>query len=207
MNKEQRNSLRKKMLAKRDRLSDVEREEKSSRITSSVMALSDMNRAHVILVYMHFRSEVQTSVIIRQMLARKQQVTIPYTHVRTSHLSAIEITDTETQVTSGYCGIPEPLPEQVEHASCDPKKIDVVIVPGSVFDRSGGRLGYGGGYYDRFLAQQAPQAVKIGLAFELQLVDRVPVEPHDQFMDFIVTEKNLYDCRRNGNAKNNCVSR
>ncbi|MHB8809208.1 MAG: 5-formyltetrahydrofolate cyclo-ligase, partial [Desulfobulbaceae bacterium] len=60
----------------------------------------------------------------------------------------------------------------------------------------GGRLGYGGGYYDRFLALEAPQALRIALAFGLQVVEQVPVEPHDQLMDFVVTEANLYDCRR-----------
>lgn len=78
----------------------------------------------------------------------------------------------------------------------EPASIDVVIIPGSVFDRQGGRLGYGGGYYDRFLAQAAPQALRVALAYELQLVDAIKLQPHDQLMDWLVTEKTSYHCRR-----------
>jgi 5-formyltetrahydrofolate cyclo-ligase len=78
----------------------------------------------------------------------------------------------------------------------DPASIDTVLIPGSVFDVTGGRLGYGGGFYDRFLSNSAPQATRIGLAFSRQLVDRVPMEPHDQYMDFLVTEEQIFDCKR-----------
>jgi 5-formyltetrahydrofolate cyclo-ligase len=200
MSKEHRNTMRQKVLARRDRLSGIERGEKSISISSRVMALPEITVARIVLVYMHFRSEVQTSEMIRQMFAAHQTVTIPHARPDTSHLVAVSVTDLDQHVAPGYCGIPEPLPERIENASCDPKTIDAVIIPGSVFDRCGGRLGYGGGYYDRFLTTDAPGAVRIGLAFELQMVDRVPVEPHDQLMDFVVTEENLYDCRRNRDA-------
>ena len=200
MSKEHRNTMRQEVLTTRDRLSSIERLEKSISISSQVMALSEVTVAQIVQVYMHFRSEVQTSEIIRQMFVANQIVTIPYTNPDKSQLVAVRVTDLNQQVAPGYCGIPEPLLELVENASCDPVTIDVVIIPGSVFDRCGGRLGYGGGYYDRFLTIDAPNALRIGLAFELQLVDKVPVEPHDQLMDFVVTEENLYDCRRNRNA-------
>ena len=200
MSKEYRNTIRKKVLAMRDNLSSIERREKSISISSQVMALPEVIGAQIVLVYMHFRSEVQTSEMIRQMFAANQIVTIPYTCPDISHLIAVKVTSLEQQVTSGYCGIPEPIPELIESSSCDPVTIDMVIVPGSVFDRCGGRLGYGGGYYDRFLTADAPDALRIGFAFELQMVDKVPIEPHDQFMDFVVTEENLYDCRSNRHA-------
>ena len=200
MSKEQRNTLRQKVLATRDRLSSLERREKSISISSRVMGLPEVTVAQIVLIYMHFRSEVQTSEIISQMFTANQIVTIPSTCTDISQLVAVKVTNLEQQVTPGYYGIPEPRPELIESSSCDPATIDVVIVPGSVFDRFGGRLGYGGGYYDRLLTNDAPGAVRIGIAFELQLVDRVPVEPHDQFMDFVVTEKNLYDCRSNRHA-------
>ncbi|MCW5213519.1 hypothetical protein VU04_11495, partial [Desulfobulbus sp. TB] len=64
------------------------------------------------------------------------------------------------------------------------------------FDPLGGRLGYGGGYYDRFLTQDAPQAQRIGLAYTQQMVEQVPMEPHDQYMDMIITEEQVYQCRK-----------
>ena len=200
MSKEHRNTLRQKVLATRDNLSSIERREKSIAISSRLMGVSEVTVAQIVLIYMHFRSEVQTSDIIGQMFAANQIVTIPYTCSDISQLIAVKVTNLEQQVTPGYCGIPEPRPELIENSSCDPATIDLVIIPGSVFDKYGGRLGYGGGYYDRLLSNEAPGAVRIGIAFELQLVDRVPVESHDQFMDFVVTEKNLYDCRSNRHA-------
>lgn len=86
-------------------------------------------------------------------------------------------------------GVPEPDPE-VSTGVCV-SEIDVVLVPGMAFDRAGRRLGRGGGFYDRFLAL-IPQAVRIGIAFEEQVVDRVPSESHDQSIDLLVTPSGLF---------------
>lgn len=200
MNKEQRNAIRKQILAARDRLSNYECEEQSSSISSRLMPMQEIIDAGIVFVYMHFRSEVQTNLIINRLLNKGKTVAIPKTLPAQSRLVAVKITDPDHQVDPGYCGIPEPKEEIIETESCNPEAIDVVIVPGSVFDKQGGRLGYGGGYYDRFLVNDAPNALRIGLAFELQITERVPVEPHDQLMDYIITEENFYDCRRNRHA-------
>ena len=90
----------------------------------------------------------------------------------------------------GFQGIPEPVfhPDRV----FAPEALDVVVLPGLLFDRNGNRLGYGGGYYDRFLATQAPQALRVGLAFARQLADApIPAEPHDMRLDMLVTEAEI----------------
>jgi 5-formyltetrahydrofolate cyclo-ligase len=207
MNHEERNTMRRQTLTLRDSIPVHERAEKSLGISSRVMAIPEIKGAATILVYMHFRSEVQTTELINRILAAGKDLAIPRTLPATLQLAAVRITDLDTQIAPGYCGIPEPLPVLAQQASCDPQIIDAVVVPGSVFDRFGGRLGYGGGFYDRFLTTAAPGAARVGLAFELQMVDKVPVEPHDQFMDFVVTEENLYDCRRNRHAQNSSLSR
>lgn len=205
MNTSDRNRLRRTVLAERDRLSAGERRRKSSLITAHLMEMQELMNAATVLVYMHFRSEVRTLELIRQLLAQGKTVAIPTTVTVKSRLLAVRITDPKIQVRPGYCGIPEPLPGLIDNSTCNPDDIDAVIVPGAVFDHCGGRLGYGGGYYDRFLALDAPRAVRVGPAFELQLVDRVPVEPHDQFVDFVVTERKVYDCRRYRHAENSCL--
>ena len=73
----------------------------------------------------------------------------------------------------------------------DPKRLEVVLVPGVGFDRRGNRLGQGKGFYDRFLASLSDNTLKVGLAFDCQVVDEVPCDPHDQPMDWIVTESEL----------------
>lgn len=197
MNNENRHTLRERILAVRDKLSSHDCEEKSLSISSRFLNLHEATDARVVFIYMHFRSEVPTHAIISQMLAEGKTVTIPKTISEQSRLIAVKITDPEHQVSPGYCGIPEPSAGLVDIGACNPKSIDIVIIPGSVFDKEGGRMGYGGGYYDRFLANEAPDSIRVGLAFELQIVERVPLEPHDQLMDYVVTEENIYDCRRN----------
>ncbi len=73
----------------------------------------------------------------------------------------------------------------------DPQTVDVVIVPGIAFTAAGDRLGQGGGWYDRFLLRVRPDCVTIGVGFEPQLVDRLPVEPHDVRLDLVVTDAGL----------------
>ena len=125
--------------------------------------------------------------MIRQCLVREKIVAVPYTDVKRRALLSFMIGNPEKDLRPGYCTIPEPDPARA--TLVPPEKIDIAVIPGSVFDIYGGRLGYGGGYYDRFLVNDAPQALRIGFAFEQQLVDRVPLEPHDQPLDILITEK------------------
>jgi len=202
MHIQSRNTLRKITLARRDSLLPVNRIEKSACVVEKLFSLEEVKCASVIFVYMHFRSEVQTLELIKQCIGAGKVITIPFTILTESRLLAVRIKDLERDVEPGYCTIPEPKASLVHDFVVDPSGIDVVVLPGSVFDKSGGRLGYGGGFYDRFLVWDAPQAVRVGLAFELQITEKVPVEPHDQLMDYTVTEENVYDCRRVGHAKN-----
>lgn len=204
---EDRKTLRRHMLAQRDRLSPDELADRSRAITGRVLALPELANAPVIFLYMHFRSEVKTRELFRAFLAQGRTVCVPHTLPGQSRLQAVRITDPEQDLAPGYCGIPEPLPKLLTHSIVHPGEIKAVLVPGAVFDPLGGRLGYGGGYYDRFLALEAPQALRIALAFGLQVAERVPVEPHDQFMDFVVTEEKLYDCRRMRHAQDSRISR
>lgn len=108
------------------------------------------------------------------------------------------------ELTAGPYGIREPdmhVQLAAGHLNALPdalsvQELDVVIVPGVAFDRKGGRLGYGGGYYDRFLPQLRPNALKIGIAYQLQMVEQLPMETHDIPLDLIVTEKSVYHGRR-----------
>ncbi len=196
MKQEERDTLRREVLAARNALPEEERSGKSDVIAETLMAHPSIFRADHVFCYMHYQSEVQTTGLIIALLGAGKTVSVPCTLKDENRLLAVRITDPFSQVVPGYCGIPEPVDRLVEEEQCAPESIDVVIVPGSVFDRHGGRMGYGGGFYDRFFSNGAAAALRIGVAFELQLVDRVPMEPHDQFMDLLVTEKEIYTCRR-----------
>ena len=194
MQRSTRNELRARILAERDALSSIERKKRSKAISQNLWQLEAFTGASYLFCYVNFRSEVETMPLIRQALVHGKQGAVPLTVVKEKRLIPYVIFDPEKDLQPGYCGIPEPQAPTLQIV--DPQKIEVVIVPGSVFDKKGGRLGYGGGYYDRFLANQAPQALRIGIAFDMQVVTELSLLPHDQQMDYLVTEKEVIAIKR-----------
>ena len=191
-----RKEIRKERLAERDQLDAAQRRNKSEQIQSLLLEQPVVAKAKHLFLYVHFRSEVETLALIKHCLAKGKTVSVPVTLRKESRLLAVQITDPATQLQPGCFGILEPTDEQIARATIDPTGIDAILVPGSVFDPLGGRLGYGGGYYDRFLTQDAPQARRIGLAYAFQMVEQVPMEAHDQYMDMIITEQQVYACKK-----------
>ncbi len=187
--KGRRDVLRQEVLARRDQLPAQEWREKSRALALRLGSLGCFNQARAILFFVSFRSEADTFFLIRQALENGVQVAAPLTVSRDKELKIFVIRDLENDLVPGYQGILEPDPRRCPQL--DPALLDLVIVPGSVFDRQGGRMGYGGGYYDRFLANRAPQAVRVGVCFDLQLVDKVAMAAHDQYLDYVVTESQI----------------
>jgi 5-formyltetrahydrofolate cyclo-ligase len=185
----ERQELRRRILAARDILPPAERLRRSSLVSEHLWQMPEFTRASLLFIYVDFRSEVATMPLIRRCLAAGRKVAVPLTRPGEQRLEAYRLTDPDHHLRPGYCSILEPDPRHLEQI--DPEEITAVILPGSVFDRQGGRLGYGGGYYDRFLAATAPAALRFGLAFELQVVEQVPLQPHDQRLDFLVTENGV----------------
>ena len=184
-------SLRKNILLARDSLSSVERQAMSSAIARKVLLLEELVRGRTIFIYVDFRSEVETRFLIGELLKRGKRVVAPVTLVKEKRLLPVEIRDLEKDLVPGYCLIPEPRVAIRKSLRVAASEIEIILLPGSVFDEGGGRLGYGGGYYDRFMAYEAPRARRIGLAFELQVVDSLDLQPHDQKVDLVVTEKRI----------------
>ncbi|MCK4839220.1 MAG: 5-formyltetrahydrofolate cyclo-ligase, partial [Desulfobulbaceae bacterium] len=148
-----------------------------------------------VMFYASFKSEVQTMGAIARCIKQDKRVALPLTSVKEKMLRPYLIKDPTRDLKAGYCSIPEPDPDSA--VLLNPREIDLVIIPGSVFDHNSGRLGYGGGFYDRFLANQAPASFRVALAFELQVIDdRLPLESHDQPLDCLVTEKNIFRFER-----------
>ncbi|OQX14452.1 MAG: 5-formyltetrahydrofolate cyclo-ligase [Desulfobulbaceae bacterium A2] len=201
----QRETMRREGLRHRDAMSLNERQESSRLICERFFASDFFVHTRTLLCYVSYRSEVATEVLLAKCLGAGRQLAVPLTLPREKQILAVVITDPALELHPGYCSIPEPRPELIEARQLDPTLLDLVLVPGAVFDPSGGRLGYGGGFYDRFLHSQAPQALRVALAYEQQLVPRVPVTEHDQAMDIIVTERRTIVCPRSRHAANRCL--
>jgi 5-formyltetrahydrofolate cyclo-ligase len=154
--------------------------------------------ATTVLCFASFRSEVDTAPLVGWCLERGRAVALPRI-MGPRHLEAFAVTDPRRDLVPGRWGIPEPrqgLP------LVDPAAIDVVVVPGAAFDARGGRVGYGGGFYDGFLARMRPGTRRIGICFDLQVVESVPREAHDLCVDLVVTETRTIEtgCRSAGAA-------
>ena len=136
------------------------------------------------MVYASFRSEVDTASVISWCREQGKRIALPkVTGVGT--MEVFLVGDPQVDLEAGVWGIPEPR-SGLERAR--PSEIDVVIVPGVAFDLHGGRLGYGGGYYDTYLPSVPADRLLVGIAFRAQVVDCVPMGPHDRRMDVLVTE-------------------
>jgi 5-formyltetrahydrofolate cyclo-ligase len=182
--------IRKTTLAARNRLTPAEIADKSAAITRTLLSLEPIRNRQTIFVYVSFRSEVATFELIDALLAMGKTVTVPITRVAEKRLDAIRIENPATELEPGYCAIPEPKKEICLAGTIAPTGIETILLPGSVFDLRGGRFGYGGGYYDRFL-EQVPAATRIGLAFDLQIIDKAPLREHDEILDLVITESRV----------------
>lgn len=170
--------IRNDILKKRDLQTQGEIQQKSKKIKERLFSLEDFITSRGILFYYSFRSEVRTDIMIEEALGKKR-VFLP--KVEGKELKIYEIKGMN-ELQKGFCGIFEPKAKRPVSL----EEIEVVIVPGVAFDKRGFRIGYGNGFYDRFLALHRFQ--KIGLAFSLQIIDNIPHTENDIRMDKIITE-------------------
>lgn len=182
--------VRSEVLAQRDKLSGKQRREKSRQIAAALLSSEALLSSTTIFIYVSFRSEVETLAIISELLECGKIVTVPLTRVTQKRLDIVRIKNLETDLIPGYCGIPEPHAELAAAATIPTSELDLIVLPGSVFDERGGRYGYGGGYYDRLLAE-VPGTLRCGLAYELQIKTKLDLQPHDQLLDHVITEQRI----------------
>ena len=181
--------LRRHLLAQRAVLTLVEIEHKSAIIAEYVCALPAFHVSHTVMMYMALPQEVQTTQIIAQARQLQKRIAVPV--VRGDYLRAVELSDDPAQLRRGRFGILEPWgTENV----IQPQEIGYIAVPGIAFDARGGRLGFGKGYYDRFLGQLPATTYRCGLAFGIQVVSCVPQGSHDLRMHSIITEQGYIPC-------------
>lgn len=176
-------SLRDSMLEKRNSLGKEEIAERSIKIKENLFGLDEFKKSKVVMFFVSFGNEVDTHGMIKESLKSKI-VAVP--KVADNEIQPSIMMDFEQLILSGRFGILEP----IEAAKINTKNIHIVIVPAIAFDRKGHRIGYGLGYYDKFLAK-VPKALKIGLAFDFQVVDKLPIETHDIPVNLIVTDKGI----------------
>jgi len=185
-------SLRDVLLKKRDSIKPEEKKAKEAAIKKRLLALVDFKKAKSILFYASFRSEVNTISCIQYALKQKKKIALPLVDEKKRKLRLYKIKDV-SELVAGYMGIPEP--GITRGREVDIKDIDAVLVPGAGFDAKGNRLGYGFGYYDKLLSKSKRHITAIALAFEEQIVQKVPNEKHDIKIDKIITDERVINCK------------
>lgn len=179
------NSLRKSVLSFRISLDKNDVLSMSEDIFRQFLSIEKIQSSSKFMLYVDFRNEVATRDIISKLLDLGKEVYLPVTLKEEKKLIPKRIFSLDDLISGAY-GILEP---RIDAPIIDPSLLDVVVVPGSVFDKNGYRTGYGGGYYDRFL--ESTNAIRVGVCFDFQLVDDVFPEEHDKRMNFIITEKSI----------------
>jgi 5-formyltetrahydrofolate cyclo-ligase len=178
------------MLNRRNALPPLEILTLSNVIIAQLKTLSSYISASTILSYISFGTEVNTHGLIKSLLNDPtKEVVVPVVADRTQRRLALTTLNDWTDLSTGTYGILEPK-GQLRHRRL-PGEVDLCLIPGLAFDLYGHRIGYGGGYFDRLLKDI--EGNKVGLAYDFQVVDRVPYEQHDEQVDVIVSDKRLFD--------------
>lgn len=181
------------MLRKRDMLPGDDAAGLSARIERHLAEFDLYNCAASIGCYLSFQREVDTRAIIAHALRSGKRVAAPRLQGR-RRMEHAGVDDPE-RLLPGPLGILQPDPGAAAIASPD---LDLIIIPGLAFTTRGARLGFGGGYYDTYLAGRTGPV--LGLAYGFQILDHIPQEPHDCRVDWVVTENGPIDCRAAGSA-------
>ena len=185
--------LRKEILTKRSLLTQENIQEYSNKIQNTLYEMDEYKNAKRIMCFVSNGSEVDTHPLIDRAILDGKSIVVPITVSKTKELLVSDLFSL-SELEVGFYNIEVPKKEFLRLV--DPRTIDLVLVPGVALAKDGYRVGYGGGYYDRFLAKLDSSIPKIALGFDLQVVDEVPTEHFDISVDLILTEKGIIDCSK-----------
>ena len=187
----EKSTLRKQILQKLSKLDITVHNEYSNHIHRKVLVEEKIKNAQVIGITLSSFPEVDTWELIEKLWALGKQVAVPKCEPKTRRMTFYEITSFN-QLEIVYMKLNEPIASLTR--PLDAAQIDVLIVPGVVFNKKGYRIGFGGGYYDRFLSDY--NGWTFSLAFESQMVDELPIEQFDLPVQCILTETQRYLCSK-----------
>ena len=188
--------LRKKWMNKRNKIAKNEGDKKSEQIRKKVLSLKEVNESKNIMIYVSYRSEVSTDKLIISLLNNNKKIFAPYCIKDEKRMEIVEIKNPAQDLEKGAYGIKEPA-KRIRNDKIDPENLDIVIVPAVAFSKNGYRIGYGGGYYDRFLERLSNKTISIGINYEEMLFNAVPKEDHDLAVDMVITDKRILRINNN----------
>lgn len=187
--------LRRRILNERKNINIVKKKEMDNKILGKLYDSEYYRKSKKIFIYVSFDSEINTRGIISKALMENKKIYVPRTEFKTRIMDSVEIKSLDNLVESEY-GILEP---SISEPHIDPNELDLIIVPGVGFDRQGGRMGYGAGFYDRYFSKinkdNIKKIMKVALAYEFQTLEKVPMNDQDIPVDCIITENEVISCK------------
>ena len=183
--RDEKNLIRKQMKQLRADMTRTERFEKSMQIFEKLITVPEFKRADRIYTYVSMDNEIDTIMLIDYSLSIEKRVFVP--RVSGKDMEFYEISDI-SELSPGYMGLYEP---DINGKEPDYSRTGFMCMPGLAFDRSYNRIGYGGGFYDRYLSVEN-KLYKAALAYEAQLLESIPAQDGDVRPDMIVTEESIY---------------
>lgn len=187
MNREEKKILRNKILSIRNSLDKEIKDKMDYEIYNKLINSELYLKAKNIFIYISFDKEIETKAIINKALNDEKKVYIPKIYRQDKSMRAVRLKSFE-DLKENSMGILEPIDDS---DYINKEEIDLIIVPGVVFDLSGNRIGYGGGYYDRYLKDIKEISNKVVLAYDLQVIDFIEPEIHDISVDYIITNTKI----------------
>lgn len=178
---------RKGFIYLRKELSKEEFNERNNLIHNNLLNAINFNDKFC-MSYISINNEVDTQKINKIILKKNKRIILPKTDTLNINIIPLETSNLK-KLNDGAFGIKEPIYN--EELIVNPKDIDIVLVPGVIFDKNLYRIGYGKGYYDRFLSKVSDKTLKVGLAYDFQIIDDANPKDHDIKLDMIITEKGI----------------
>ncbi|USG66362.1 5-formyltetrahydrofolate cyclo-ligase [Brevibacillus ruminantium] len=176
------------MLAERAAVDTAVRSRWSEQFCRALLSFDQLRDCQTIMAFYPFREELDIRAFLERARERGKEIWLPLTLQAERKIVPYVYTG-PAMLKQGAYGIWEPDPDQAVAGHLP--DLDAVLVPGVAFDPYGGRMGYGAGYYDRFLSSLSRRPLLIGCSFELQVIPQVPMEPHDIPLDYLATETGI----------------
>lgn len=186
-------ALRQSIIAAREKLPAPENLRLSRAVIGAVCDLPAYRQAQTVLGYLNFGAELAAELWVRQALSEGKRVLLPRVNRASRHLDLYKVHDLEQDVAPGLWNIREPVMERCIREEAL-GTVDFILLPGVAFTRKGGRLGYGGGFYDKLLAHMPHRPALVAGAFALQVVQEIPLESTDHKVEWLVTENETIHC-------------
>lgn len=183
------NDLRKAMLGKRKSMNIEDVITSSNKIIETIMELPEFKSSKNIMLYLSFNNEVNTYPLVKWCLDNNKIVIAPYCIQHSKEIVPYRITNLSTDLVKSDFGVMEPKKDLLEKINIE--DIDLILVPAVAFDQHCNRIGFGAGYYDRFLCNKPKHTPAIGIAYDYQIIDKIPTDEYDVPLDFIITEKRV----------------